>query len=502
MNAMHSHEQWAGRAAALRFIARPFIDGDYRSAHTGNVFHTENPATGAALAEFPDCTGADIDAAVVAARAAFRSSWRMCPPENRKALLARVAAGMRAASAELALLDSLEMGMPISMSLAQVGSAADFLMYYAELADKIFGEVAPADPRNILAMTYPEARGVIGVISPWNYPLLTAISAIAPALAAGNTVVVKPSETAPSSVLMLARIACAAGLPAGVLNVVPGRGTSAGAALASHMDVDKIHFTGSTAVARRLMVYSGESNGKPVMLEAGGKSPQIVFEDALDLAGLGASLARAAFINTGQLCVARTRLIVHESVAGLVLDALREQTQQLFTSGDPLDEAVTYGPLASRKQFERVRAYLDLGAQEGAELRTLNTAGVLPPCSYFVRPALFVNARSEMRVAQEEIFGPVITVLTFRTESEAVRLANDVSYGLAATVWTRDLARARRLARDLQAGRVEIRTDGAPGASVAAFSAEPFGGSGHGVLGGVRGLDPYLRLKGVQIITG
>lgn len=494
--------KWVSLAGGVRFDSRPFIEGDWCAPRTVASFRTSNPATNTYLAEFVDCACPEIDAAVGASRRAFRDVWRGRAPERRKLDLTRVAASMREAREDLALFDCLEMGMPISMALEQVDAAVTFLLYYAELADKIFGEVAPTDTRHSLAMTYREPRGVVGIISPWNYPLITAISAIAPALAAGNCVVVKPSEQAPSSVLRLAMLAQQAGLPPGVLNVVPGRGASAGAALSRHMDVDMVHFTGSTIVGRKLAGEALGSNGKPVMLEAGGKSPQIVFADVAGLDGLGVALAQAAFANSGQLCVARTRLLVHESALDDVLDAVRIGVRATFVAGNPLDPRVNFGPLANQKQYENVCRYLDIGRGEGARQETLTIGGNLPAQGFFLAPVLFTAARKEMRIARDEIFGPVMTTFGFRTEEEAVDLANDVGYGLAATTWTADLGRARRMSHELMAGRVEIRTHAAPGAPVEAFSAEPFGSSGHGVLGGVRGLDPYLRLKGVQIITG
>ena len=492
---------WIDRAKKVTFETRPFINGNYCSSTSSDVFQTENPANKTRLATFADGDATDIDKAVSIARKVFHQEWRHLAPEQRKTLLLAVANKIEAERETLALLDCLEMGMPISMGLEQVDGAVDFLRYNAELTDKIYSEVAPADSSSTLAMTIKQPRGVIGVISPWNFPLLTAMVAIAPALATGNTLVIKPSEQAPSSLLKLAEIACNAGLPDGVLNVVPGRGISAGAALANHMDVDKLHFTGSTTVGRKLMTYAGQSNAKPVMLEMGGKSPQIVFEDAVDIKDLGASLAQSAFYNTGQLCVARTRLIVHENIKEQILDSVHQETKNVFTIGNPLDEKTTFGPIANQQQYERVCSYLNLGKNEGANLQTLSTSGIPPECGYFLQPTIFDNANNTMRICQEEIFGPILSVISFKTDDEAIHLANDVNYGLAATAWTRDLGLSRRLARDLEVGSLEIRAATGGGATPNALTEEPFGASGHGAVGGRRGLEPYMRLKAVQIIT-
>ena len=249
------------------------------------------------------------------------------------------------------------------------------------------------------------------------------------------------------------------------------------------------------------MVYAGQSNGKSLMLEMGGKSPQIVFEDAVDFEGLASALAQSAFYNTGQLCVARTRLIVHENIKEQILASIKAEIQNVFSVGNPLNKATTFGPIASRKQFDGVNSYLALGATEGASLQPLTTTGDMPTTGYFVQPALFDNVNNTMRIAQEEIFGPVLSVITFKTDDEAIQLANDVDYGLAATAWTQDLSRARRLVRDLEAGSVEIRATTVAAADPAGLSGEPFGASGFGVVGGLRGLNPYTRLKAIQIVT-
>ena len=491
---------WLQEAESVSFARSAFIGGCYLPAKGKNVFTTVNPATETELAVFNDSDTVTVDLAVTAARKAF-ASWRALSTDRRKLLLLAFADQMQAARETLALFDTLEMGMPIAIALEQVDDAVSLLRYNAELVDKAYGEIAPADPANMLALSQPEPRGVIGIISPWNFPLLSAMLAIAPALAAGNTLVVKPSEMSPSSVLKLAEIALEAGLPSGVFNVVPGQGITTGAALAGHMAINKLHFTGSVEVGRQLMVHAGQSNGKPVMLELGGKSPQILFEDAADIPGLGASLAQAAFYNSGQLCIAKTRLLVHENVKQQIVEAIKAEAKNGFTIGSPLEDTTTFGPIASRKQYERVQHYLNLGQEEGADRQSILLTGTQPKTGYFISPVLFVNTQNQMRIAQEEIFGPVLSVISFKTDEQALQLANDVKYGLAATAWTKDLGRARRFARDLDAGEITIRATTAPAIQPNALSVEPFGESGYGIIAGRRGLEAYQRTKAVQIIT-
>ena len=492
--------KWQLQADKIQFETRAFIDGDYRQSGGHDSFQTVNPATGETLVSIPDGGAGIVDRAVSAARAAFKP-WRTMSPNKRKAILLSLADQIAAESETLALLDSLEMGMPILTAFQKANVAADTFRYYAESIDKVYGEVAPSHTLSTLAISVLEPRGVVGVITPWNSPLVVAVSAIAPSLAAGNTVVLKPSEQTPSSLLKFAEIAARAGLPAGVLNIVLGLGTTTGKALASHSDIDLLHFTGSTPVGRQLMQYAGQSNGKPLVLEMGGKSPQIIFEDAAELPNLGACLAQAAFVNTGQLCVARTRLLVHENCKASVLSALNEQVANIYNIGNPLDEATTFGPISSQKQFDRVNHYLAVGSREGATPISLTTAGEMPSTGFFMQPTVFDNVDNRMTIAQEEIFGPVLSVISFKNDDEAIQLANDVSYSLAASAWTKDLGRARRLTRDLAAGSVNIYTTTEATPSSSGLTGEPFGASGFGVESGMRGLTPYTRTKAVQIVT-
>lgn len=491
---------WRGRAANVAFRTECFIGGRYVPfARSERTFDTVNPATGGTLAKFSAGSEADVDSAVKAARTAFHHHWGAAAPEYRKQCLLKFAALVEARAADFAIRDSLEMGKPVKMALGEVAIAVRFLRFYAESADKAYGEVAPTDPARGLTLTLREPWGVIGAIVPWNFPMMIACMAIAPALAAGNSVVVKPSENSPSSALLLAETASAAGLPDGVLNVIPGLGATVGAALALHMDVDKLHFTGSTTTGRKMLEYAGQSNGKSVMLEVGGKSPQIVFREALDIAGLAESLAASVFFNTGQVCVARSRLIVEESIADEVLMRL-SAASSAYAGADPLDERSVCGPLASRMQLERVKSHVEGAEAAGAQL-SLGSRNARSP-GYFFDPVVLTHIEPHMPVAREEVFGPVLAVSTFKHDEAAVTLANNTAFGLAATAWTRDLDRALKLARRIDAGRIEIRAAAAPRSSIEQYSAEPFRGSGHGVIGGMRGLEAYVRHKAVEFIHG
>ena len=504
MNRMTSSE-WQARSTALRFETRAFIGADFACpkhyAQGSAGFVTNNPATEQNLATFLDGGAGMIHHAVTAARQAF-STWRLCAPESRKDCLQALAAKLSSARESLALFDSLEMGMPIAMALEQVDDAVAFLRYNAEFIDKLYGEVAPADPATSLAFSQAEPRGVVGIISPWNVPFFTAMLAIAPALAAGNTLVLKPSEQTPSSLLLMAALAAQINFPAGVINVVPGLGLTAGAALASHSDVDLLHFTGSTQVGRQQMVYAGQSNGKPVILELGGKSPQMVFDDASDLLpDLARSVVQSAFHNSGQVCVAKTRLLVQASIKPALMAAIDTVAQEVFRVGDPLDESTTFGPIASGKQYQRVKQAIAQGQEEGSELHRLRLAGEPPRSGFYLTPVVLDHGRQHPRIAREEIFGPVLSVIEFNQDDEAIALANAVDYGLSASAWTQNIPRARRLARDILAGDISIHATNSPATQPFALSVEPFGRSGHGVLGGRAGLRPYQRCKAVRIIS-
>jgi len=472
---------------------RNLIGGKWQDAASGETIAIEDPATEEQIASVPRSGAEDIDRAVQAARAAFENpAWRKIRPIDRGKLLENIARKIEDHADELAHLESVDTGKAISFAkILDMPSTIDVFRYMGGWCSKITGKTLPVsfDGREYHAYTRREPIGVVGAITPWNYPLALGSWKIASALAAGCTMVLKPTELTPLSTLRLAELCLEAGLPEGVLNIVNGYGHEAGAALAQHHDVNKITFTGSTAVGKKIVEYS-LGNLKRVTLELGGKSPSIVFADAdLDQVGLGAALA--VFFNSGQICFAASRLFVEEKVYDQVVEAVAA-VARTFQVGNGRDPNTMMGPVVSRKQQERILGYVQSGIEQGA---TLVTGGKkVGDKGYFIEPTVFANARPSMKIVQEEIFGPVVSVIPFKDVEEVTRMANDTTYGLAANIWTRDIKKAHKLAHRLEAGSVWINCHGIIDA------AAPFGGfkqSGWGREVSEEGLQVYTETKTV-----
>ncbi len=473
-----------------------FIDGQWVDAESGKTFTTPNPATGENLAEMSEGDKADIDKAVSAARRAFEGKWSKISARDRGRILYKLSKLIEEHSGELAALETADNGKPIRESAyVDLPQVAENFEYFAGWATKIEGETIPV-PGQMFNYTLREPVGVCGQIIPWNFPLLMAAWKLAPALAAGNTVVLKPAEQTPVTAMELGKLFQEAGFPEGVVNIVPGYGETAGAALAAHPGIDKIAFTGSTEVGK-LIAKAAAENLTKVSLELGGKAPNIVFADAdMDQAVNGAMMG--IFFNQGQVCCAGSRLFVEEKVKDEFLGRLKERAARINV-GDPMDKATQMGPQVSEEQLSRIKSYVDVAQKEGA---TMLAGGESPKLEgafqkgYFFQPTIFSDVNNQMRVAQEEIFGPVVSVITFRDEDDLIKQANDTIYGLSAGIWTRDITRAHRFAKEIKAGVVWINTFNMFNA------ASPFGGykqSGYGREMGKHALEMYTHVKSVWV---
>jgi aldehyde dehydrogenase (NAD+) len=485
-------------AAATREVAVDradlLIGGRRLPARSGRYFETVDPANEQVIAHVAEADAADIDAAVASARAAFEGEWGHMRAADRGSALLRLADLIRQHQDSLIELESLDSGKPVSAIKRQdLPAVLDTLTYYAGWADKINGEVIPARP-DALTYTVREPMGVVGAIIPWNFPLMIGMWKIAPALACGCTVVLKPAELTPLTALKLGELALAAGFPPGVLNVVPGFGKTAGAALVNHPDVDKITFTGSPVVGRQIL-QGAAGNLKRVTLELGGKSANIIFPDA-DLDAAVRAAGSGIFFNTGQVCSAGSRILVHKDIHDEVVERLVARARSLRV-GDPRDTATAMGPLVSRAQMNRVLDYIDIGKREGAQLATGGTR--LGNSGFFVGPTVFAGVDHQMRISQEEIFGPVASVIRFDDDADAIRIANGTQYSLAAGIWSSDIGRVHRFIRRLKAGTVWANTFGPTDVRL------PWGGSrdsGYGREHGEEAIANFTEPKAVWINTG
>lgn len=500
MNIAASTGQWHDKAAKLSFEGRLFIDGDFREAVSGAKFETINPANDSVIAAISRGDAADIDLAVTSAHKAFKSgAWSRLAPRARMAIMLRFADLIEKHAEEFALLDTIDMGKPIQeMLTVDIPLALTCFRFTAECIDKIEGSVGSTSS-DVLSYVIRQPLGVVGCIVPWNYPLLMTAWKIAPALAAGNSVVLKPAEQSPLSALLLARLFVEAGGPAGVLNVVNGFGAEAGKALALHDGVDKIAFTGSAEVGKLMLIYAGQSNMKKVATECGGKSPHIVLADAQNLETAAWWAAMGIFGNQGEVCCAGSRIIVEQSIVPDFVDALTAQAKSGYVPGDPLDDKTTMGPLVTREQQQRVLNYINIGRQAGADC--ILGGGVPEGLEHgaYVAPTIFTGVNNGMTIAREEIFGPVASIIPVSGYEEAVAIANDSPFGLAAGIWTSDLGTAHRFARDIEAGMVYVNS------YMNGDMQLPFGGwkeSGNGRDKCMDAILSYTQSKGVWVTIG
>jgi acyl-CoA reductase-like NAD-dependent aldehyde dehydrogenase len=486
------YDGWKKMASEFTHQTRAFIGGEYVDALSGKTYETINPATEKMTAHMAACDAYDVDAAVKSARAAFKAGhWSRMAPRDRGVILQKLAALVLEHGDTLALMECLNVGKPIMEArMADVNLSSAALKWYGEAIDKITDEII-ATPDNVRATITREPMGIVGVVVPWNFPLMMACWKIAPALAAGNCVIVKPSEQTPQSILKLAELAIKAGIPEGVFNVVTGHGAEAGAAIGLHHDIDCLTFTGSTAVGKKFLEYSGRSNMKAVWLECGGKNPNIVMADCPDMDKAVMNAAMNAFFNQGEVCAAASRLLVQDSIRDEFIERVAA-IGKTRVPGDPLNPETNLGAIVDKGHFDRINGYIARGKDEGADLILGGDSATVNDCGYYINPTIFGSVKPEMTIAREEIFGPVLSVISFKNYKEAIDIANDSPFGLAGAIWTSDINIAHKAARDLQVGAVSINSYSS------ADIALPFGGykqSGIGVDKSLHAIGKYTNIK-------
>jgi len=475
----------------LRINGKAFIDGKFVDAASGATFNNISPRDGQVIAQVASTDSEDVDRAVAAARRAFEAGvWRNQSPKDRKKVLLKFAELFEANLDELAFLESIDMGKPISDSRnIDVNVTLETFQWYAECPDKLYDEIAPTGP-DTLAMITREPIGVVGVVVPWNFPMLMASWKLGPALASGNSVILKPAEQSPLTAIKMAEIAAEAGLPEGVFNVLPGFGPTAGKSIGLHMDVDCVAFTGSGEVGKLLLQYAGQSNMKNVWLECGGKGPNIILADA-DVQKAAERAATGICFNQGEVCVAPSRLIVDEKIKDEVIQIVIDTAKKTRT-GDPLDPETNMGAIVDNDQLSRINSYIEKGQAEGAKLVHGGDVPDINLGGNYVNPTIFDEVTNQMAIAREEIFGPVLATITVSSDEEAIAVANDTAFGLGANVWTRDLSRAHKVSRALRSGTVWVNNHDQRDVTV------PFGGykqSGNGRDKSLHALDKYTELK-------
>lgn len=496
MTTAMTRAEWEAKAKTLNIRTQAFIDGQYVDAISGKTFACISPIDGVCQGQVAECESADVELAVQAARRAFESGvWSETSPVHRKKTLQRFARLIEQHAEELALLESLDMGKPVADALGiDVSASVRCLDWTAEAIDKVYGEIA-STPQHELGLITREPLGVIAAIVPWNFPLLMATWKFAPALATGNSVILKPSEKSPLSAIRIAALALEAGIPPGVFNVLPGFGKGAGEPLALHMDVDGLVFTGSTGVGKHLLQCAGRSNMKRAYMECGGKSPNLVFADAPNLKEAAEAAAIGIFFNQGEVCTAASRLLVERSIKDDFVKMVVEAGKNLHPK-HPFDPGAPMGALVDEGQMNRVLEYIEKGKSEGARLALGGERVMHETGGYYVSPTIFDDVAHDMTISKEEIFGPVLSIIGFDTEEEAIRIANDSDFGLAAGVWTANLGKAHRVARKLRAGSVWVNYwDGGD-------MTAPFGGfkqSGNGRDKSLHAFEKYTELKATWI---